>query len=134
MTSKYKVFYHYYENCFATFVLLRKEQTHIDFTSKASIPDDFATVIKEEFLITIIQARESSLNSQFPPYLSKAQAAKYLGISTQTLTEWMLNPNLHYSKTSLLNQMLELNIAGYGNDVAADALQRPSRETGPWDD
>ena len=40
----------------------------------------------------------------------------------------------HYSKTSLLNQMLELNIAGYGNDVAADALQRPSRETGPWDD
>ena len=95
MTSKYKVFYHYYENCFATFVLLRKEQTHIDFTSKASIPDDFATAIKEEFLITIIQARESSLNSQFPPYLSKAQAAKYLGISTQTLTEWMLNPNLH---------------------------------------
>ena len=67
----------------------------MDFTSKASIPDDFATAIKEEFLITIIQARESSLNSQFPPYLSKAQAAKYLGISTQTLTEWMLNPNLH---------------------------------------
>lgn len=89
------MFYHYYENCFATFVLLRKEQTHMDFTSKASIPDDFATAIKEEILITIIQARESSLNSQFPPYLLKAQAAKYLGISTQTLTEWMLNPNLH---------------------------------------
>ncbi|WP_405075913.1 hypothetical protein ACI3EJ_09055 [Ligilactobacillus acidipiscis] len=48
------------------------------------------------------------------------------------LSEKRIGP--HYSKTSLLNQMLELNIAGYGNDVAADALQRPSHETGPWDD
>ena len=37
------------------------------------------------------------------------------------LSEKRIGP--HYSKTSLLNQMLELNIAGYGNDVAADALQ-----------
>lgn len=48
------------------------------------------------------------------------------------LSEKHIGP--HYSKTSLLNQMLELNIAGYGNDVAANALQRPSHETGPWDD
>ncbi|MDM8220988.1 helix-turn-helix domain-containing protein [Limosilactobacillus vaginalis] len=67
----------------------------MNFVSKTSIPDDFATAIKEEILNIIIQTRKSSLNDQFPPYLSKAEAAKYLGISTQTLTEWMLNPNLH---------------------------------------
>lgn len=71
----------------------------MDFTSKASIPDDFATAIKEEILITIIQARESSLNSQFPPYLLKAQAAKYLGISTQTLTEYLHLPYKKICKT-----------------------------------
>ena len=68
---------------------------HMNFVSKTSIPDDFATAIKEEILNTIIQVRKSSLDSKFPPYLSKAEAAKYLGISTQTLTEWMLNPDLH---------------------------------------
>lgn len=122
MTSKHEVFYYYYENCFATFGLLRKGQPHMDFTSKASIPDDFATAIKEEILSTIIQTRESSLNSQFPPYLSKAQAAKYLGISTQTLTEWMLNSNLHlpYKKIGKTYRFSRLELDRFMTSTGGD--------------
>ena len=95
-------------------------ETQLRFNPKIKIKTDDVQLLNNAGLLSYAEFKHAAGLEQI---IDQAAAQ---------LSEKRIDP--HYSKTNLLNQMLELNIAGYGNDVATDALQRLSRETGPWDD
>lgn len=58
------------------------------------LADEINEAIKQAIAKASIEAHKVACSDAFPPYLTKKEAATYLGISPQTLTEWMNNPRL----------------------------------------
>ena len=65
---------------------------------KVELPDFLVNSIKCAVTQAIEEASKRALTSQYPPYMSKSEAAKYLNIAPNTLDLWIATTNIPYTK------------------------------------
>ena len=64
---------------------------------KVELPDFLANSIKYAVTQAIEEASKRALTSQYPPYMSKSEAAKYLNIAPNTLDQWIATTKIPYT-------------------------------------
>lgn len=66
--------------------------------SKIELPQDLSEAIKKAAINAIYEASTQVVNNHYPNYLTKKQAAKYLGISPHTLDIWIVDARVPYRR------------------------------------
>ena len=85
---------------------LRWWKLHVE-QLKVELPDNVSDAITAAVFDSFRKAREASQSDDWPLYLSKKQACKYLNISNKTLSEWISTgdiPYKHIGKTYRFNR------------------------------
>ncbi|WP_367341792.1 excisionase family DNA-binding protein [Limosilactobacillus sp.] len=75
-------------SCILVALIVKKESEIMEqFTTKIELPPELSKAIKAAVVNAINEAKDTSTN--VPTYMSKKQAAKYLGVAPNTLDMWI---------------------------------------------
>lgn len=66
--------------------------------TEIKLPEELSNAIETAVTQVIAQTSKRALNNQYHVYLSKREAAEYLGISLNTLDFWIANSNIPFKK------------------------------------
>lgn len=70
----------------------------MELKTKIELPKEITDAIKEAVIQAFQEAKNDIQQDDFPLYMNKKQAAKYLGVATNTLSTWVANDEVPYKQ------------------------------------